>query len=641
MSGTDAAALLEQVRETITAFGSQQDPQLLTAAVEAAAAVVGAAGFAGLDAETRAYALTLASAAATLRSRTPAAAPDDLDRAIGWTRSAVQAWPPDDPNAARARANLATALSDRFDRDGDPVDLDQALDEYQLAITGLRTGGDRVDVALHGQGMLFHDRAKLRDDPADLDRAIACFHAALSSPGSDADVASGYRNSLGLSLREKGHATGRAELLRAADEAFRAAIDEAGAGSPDAAAPTLNLAGVLQDRAAAENDAALLREAVAVYADVLPHLEPDRRARAMANAATAAIDLFRYSLDRTVLADAIADLRASAATLPEGRTHRVALANLGAALHELYDSTGQIAVLDQAIAVQEELLAPPADRPTGRVLNLGVSVLARFRRRRAPQDLDRAIALFDEARRSSSSPTERASALNSQANGMSLRHDVTGTRADLEECIALREQSIATAPPGSIDVALYRANLGVDLLKRFELTEAVADLDRAVDEQRTALREVPSGSADGPRLLAGLADSLARRADADPDGPDAAEARAVYRRVVEQGVDVLPEQALAAALRWGRWAAGRENWPEAASAYRLGLAALTRQIGRQEQRTDKESWLGDAAGLPASAALAHARAGDLPGAAVALDSGRAMLLTDALLQRPVVAHPAR
>jgi len=137
--------------------------------------------------------------------------------------------------------------------------------------------------------------------------------------------------------------------------------------------------------------------------------------------------------------------------------------------------------------------------------------------------------------------------------------------------------------------------------------------------------------------LAGLADSLAHRSERDPDSDDAAETHATYRRVVERGVDVLPEQALAAALRRGGWAAKLEHRPEAATAYRFGLAALTRQIARREHPPDKESWLGDAAGLPVSAAVAHTRAGDL--AVTTLDSGRAMLLTDALLQRPVVTHP--
>jgi hypothetical protein len=635
--GGDAAALVAEARDAVLRFRTTQDPQLLTIAVERVTPVVDAPGFAGLDPATRGFALTLAAAAANLRSRTEAARPNDLDRAIRWTEQAVEAWPRDDPNLPRARANLATALADRHERDGDPADLDRALDEYDAAIPTLRAHGDRVDIALHGQAMLFHERARIRGgDVADLDRAVAGYREALSLPGSDADEQAGYRNSLGLSLRAKGRAGADPDLLRTADTEFRTAIADARPGSDNSTAATLNLAAVLQDRAEEENDAGLLREAVERYRGVLPHLGPDRRARATTNAATALIDLFRYTRDRRILDDAVADLRSGAAALSEGASRSVALANLAAALHEVYSATGRIAVLDQAIAVQEQLLDPPADRPAERTLNLGVSLLARFRRRRDTDDLDRAIALFDEAQRASGSRIERASALNSQANAMSLRHDLTGDPTDVHRCVAVRERAVAAAPPGSIDVALYRANLGVDLLKRFTVTGDVADLDRAVDEQRAALRDAPAGSVHGPRLLAGLADSLASRSDRDPG--DTAEARATYRAVVDHGLESEPEQALAAAVRWGEWEAAHGCWAEAATAYQSGLRALTRQISRQDRRADKESWLGDAAGLPAAAALACVRAGDPTGAVTVLDGGRAMLLSDALGPRRLVTH---
>jgi hypothetical protein len=110
----------------------------------------------------------------------------------------------------------------------------------------------------------------------------------------------------------------------------------------------------------------------------------------------------------------------------------------------------------------------------------------------------------------------------------------------------------------------------------------------------------------------------------------------------EEAVTIAPpgsiDAALAAALRWDEWAAGHGRWPEAAAAYRHGLDALTRQIKRQEQRAEKVSRLGDALGLPAAAAHAHTHAGELRGAVAALDGGRAMLLTDALAQRRVIAH---
>ncbi|MGD9525356.1 MAG: hypothetical protein AB7V44_01060 [Pseudonocardia sp.] len=631
---TGGADAVSEIRELLVAYDAGADPTLLTEAMERVEAVLAAPRFPALDGGARAMVWTLAAAAATWRARTSSAAPDDLDRAIGWTEQAVAAWPVDDPNLPGARANLATALSDRFERDDGPADLHRAVDLLDEAIPALRAGGRRVDIALHNQGMAYHELAKLdgADALVELGRAVERYRAALACPELEPDERAGYLNSLGLSLRAEGLALADAAVLREADAAYRSAREQARPDGDNHGAAMLNLAALLADRAEADNDVGLLREAIGLYRDVLPALDGPRRLRATTNLATALVDLYRYSRDRRVLDDATTRLRESVAALPAGPSRQVALANLGAALHEMHTHTGVIALLDQAVAVQEELLAPPSPRRPKRTLNLGVSLLARFRRRDRA-DLDRAVALFAETAGATASAIERASALNSGANALFLRFDLTGERADLDECLRLREQAVATAPDGSVDVALYRANLGVDLLRRSELTGDAADLDRAVAEQQRAVREAPTTSAEQPRLLAGLADSLARRALRTGDQADVAATRAAYREVVDLGRESLPEHALGAAIRWGAWEAERECWDLAAAAFERGLVAMTQLLGRQRLRADKQSWLVDALGLPVQAGYAHIKAGDARAAIAALEHGRAMLLADALRRR--------
>jgi hypothetical protein len=181
--------------------------------------------------------------------------------------------------------------------------------------------------------------------------------------------------------------------------------------------------------------------------------------------------------------------------------------------------------------------------------------------------------------------------------------------------------------------ALYLANLGVDLLKRYELTGDRDDLRRAIDGQRQALHAGEGTWSDQPRFFAGLADSLAREADRTNRPDDVADARDAYRRAVELARVSLPEQALGAAMRWGGWESRRRTWAEAVEAYDLGLAALRKLVADQDLRGDKESWLIDAQGLPASASLASARAGQLRRAVTVLEDGRAMLLAEALARR--------
>jgi tetratricopeptide (TPR) repeat protein len=639
-AGADDAA---QIRQILVDYRPDSDPLPLTRAVSGVQRLVRAAGFANLAGSARALVWTLGAIALTYRSRTANAEPGDLDLAISWTEHAVQAWPDDDPNLPRARTNLATALTDRYERGADPADLTAALALFSTALPGLRAHGDRLDVALHSYGSAYHAHATAPGGGggggggvADLDRAIDLFTEALRCPEPDPEERAGYLNSLGLSQRAKGRALADPALLARSAETFGEARDLASFGGEAYLSASINLATVLEDRAETDNDVMFLEEAVRLRREVLPLLSPSdqlRQVQVTTNLAAGLIDLYRHTRDRRLLDDATRDLRANAERMPDGPVGMTVLANLAAALHEMFDYTGRLALLDEAIAVQERLVAAPNPRPPERTMNLGVSLLARFRRRRSEHDLDRAIELFEETARVTTSAIDRAAARNSQANALSLRFDESGVGADLDRCIELRDEAVRVAPDGSLDRALYQGNLGVDLLKRFELGGGREDLRRALDNQRQAVHAVPASGSDQPRLLAGLADSLAQEADRTRRAEDAEQARTAYRRAVETGQHSLPEQALGASLRWGGWESRHRSWTPAVEAYELGLAALQQLVADQELRGDKESWLADAQELAAAASFANVQAGDLPRAATVLEHGRAMLLAEALAGR--------
>ena len=555
-AGADDAA---QIRQILVDYRPDSDPLPLTRAVSGVQRLVRAAGFANLAGSARALVWTLGAIALTYRSRTDTAQPGDLDLAISWTENAVQAWPDDDPNLPRARINLATALTDRYERGADPADLSAALALFAAALPDLRANGDRLDVALHSYGSAYHAHATAPGGGGgveDLDRAIELFTEALRCPEPDREERAGYLNSLGLSQRAKGRALADPALLARSAETFGEARDLASFGGEAFLSASINLATVLEDRAETDNDVTFLEEAVRLRREVLPLLSPSdqlRQIQVTTNLAAGLIDLYRHTRDRRLLDDATRDLRANAERMPDGPVGMTVLANLAAALHEMFDYTGRLALLDEAIAVQERLVAAPNPRPPERTMNLGVSLLARFRRRRCERDLDRAIELFEETARVTTSAIDRAAALNSQANALSLRFDESGVGADLDRCIELRDEAVRVAPNGSLDRALYQGNLGVDLLKRFEIRGGDDDLRRALDNQRQAVRAVPVSGSDQPRLLAGLADSLAQEADRSGRAGDAEQARTAYRRAVGTGQVSLPEQALGAALRWGGW----------------------------------------------------------------------------------------
>lgn len=646
---------IAQIRARLVAYQSEADPVLLDEAIRALDETVSSRpGFFDLADGERAFVWTLGAAALTLRARTGAARPDDLDRSIIWGESSVAAWPQDDANLPPARSNLATALIDRYMRESDasdPHDLARALELFELAVPALRATGARIDISLHSYGCCYHERATMVPGRGidDLDRAIELFSEALEQTEPAPEERAAYLNSLGISLRAKAMMVPDPRLLARACDAYVEARQLANPGAEAHMAASVNLAIVLQDRAEADNDLTLLRQAVEICRETLALLDPANeqlRQRVTTNLASALIDLYRYSRDLGLLTAATRELRVNAERQADGPVRQTMLANLGVALHETFDYTAQVTVLDQAIAVQQLLLDSPDSAMPERMLNLGVSLLARFRRRRAMPDLERAIDLFEEAARTAGSGLVRASALNSHANARSLRFDETRDKRrqmrEIDRCIVLRENAVQTAPRGSLDRAMYESNLGVDLLKRYELARGIDDLDRAIACQNRAVRTVPPDSTDQPRLLAGLADSLAQRANHTGTPGDVDAARSTYRRSVNAGRESLPEQALGAAIRWGDWESGGCRWGEAVDAYTLGLDALRQVVATQLDRADKEGWLADARGLPSAAALAGARAGDLERAVLMMEDGRAVLLAEALAQRrSVSARPLR
>jgi tetratricopeptide (TPR) repeat protein len=626
---------LAAIRERLVAH--QRDPGIpLGDVVERIERLTTAPGFADLDAGARAYVWTLGAAAVALRSRTDEADQDDLDRGIDWTSAAAKAWPTDDPNLARTRVNLATLLTERYERDGDIDDLVEASGLFSNGIRLLRAQEDRLDVALHSWGLHWHLRAGAPGArPTDLDRAVAAYREALQQAEPDAQERAGYLNSLGLALRAKGRASADPELLAEAAETYEQARAIGAVGSEPYLSASVNLAVVLQDRAEADNDARLLDRAVEQYRSVLPLLpdnDPGLQLKVNTNLAVALIDVYRHRRDIRLLRAATAELRANAARAPEGAVRDEVQSNLAAALLELADYTGRLAFLDEAIAVEEELLSRPTPE---RLINLGVALIARYRRRGSRADLDRAIAVLERGAATTDSAIERASAHNSEANAMSFRYDESADLADLEECIQLRTRAMSEAPTGSLDRALYEGNLGVELAKRYDSTADVSDLTAAIEHQRAAAGAVPPNWSDQPRLLAGLADSLARQATRTGQAADRQAVTTAYQTAVDSARRSLPEQALGAAMRWGHWATEQRTWTEATAAYEAGLTALANLVLGQSLRGDKESWLRDARDLPAAAGFAAVRSGDLRSAVTMLEHGRAMLLADAL------ARPAR
>ena len=107
-------------------------------------------------------------------------------------------------------------------------------------------------------------------------------------------------------------------------------------------------------------------------------------------------------------------------------------------------------------------------------------------------------------------------------------------------------------------------------------------------------------------------------------------ANALFREATEDGLTARSESAMLAAGNWAECAESNDDWDQAASALDAAMTAVRRLFAVQLHRGYREAWLSTARDIPPRAAWAHAQRGDSPGAVMAMEAGRALLLSDAL-----------
>ena len=630
--GPDSA--VGQLRAALAGYGQAGDPDFLDYAIRLADRLTEDEILRQLDCDGAAVIWSLGGAARIHRSRL-GDHPHDLDDAVLWCRRALEAAADGDANRPSYASNLAMILVERYERGDSRADLDQALALFEWAVPSIKAAGRPVAIALHNQGQALLDLFRADHDIAALNRSIGVLREASEDSTQPREVIGGYLNTLGQALQAKAEAASDPSALDEAVKVLRRA-QEWTIASDDHVAVLVSLGNALLDRSDMGRAVRDLEESASYLEQALSLVAPgtSRWGHLASNLGNALVALFRATGRRAVLEQARKLFEDAAETLAGSPDREVCLSNLAACLQELHEQNGEITYLDEAIEVFRGTVDGSADSAVPeRRQNYGVALLTRFKRYQRPADLDQAIEQFRTAARTSGPGSViRAAATNSLGNALSLRFDLLGQDDDMAAAISAHEEAVRNARENSIDRAMYRANLGVSLMHRGEQSGSAEDLDAAVREQEIAAAEVPQTSQEHIRVLSGLADSLAARASSAGRRADAERARQAYRSATRAGLERLPEQAIGSAGNWGTWAASRKSFAEAAEAFGYGLQALEQLFRAQVTRLHKETWLRDTQEISVQAAFALAQTGDAAGASAALERGRGLLLSEALLR---------
>lgn len=363
-----------------------------------------------------------------------------------------------------------------------------------------------------------------------------------------------FLSNLGNCLRLVYEDLGVREALDRALEVLEQAAGQVPADDEDQAIVLDNLALALRDRFAATGRGADLRRAVELHgaaADACPH--GPERCRYLNNLGGALSELYDHTGDLEYLERATAFFEAAVDTTPDGSPELSRhLSNLATAVQHRYQAAPDAALLDRAVDLARAALDVPGADVTdrGRMLSgLADVLLERFEATDRLDALNEAVQLLRTAA-TGAAPDSRAYAgrLSNLGQALLMRFERTSADADLDESVRLLEQAVSLVAGEPDGPGWFLSGLAGALGARYVLRGSRTDLDRAIELSEAAVGAIPAearAAAFAARRLDNLGMLLRKRYQADGD---LADLQAAARRFGE-AADATPPGSSAMAQR--------------------------------------------------------------------------------------------
>ncbi|MFF3843964.1 CHAT domain-containing protein [Streptomyces sp. NPDC002328] len=520
----------------------------------------------------------------------------------------------------------AGLLAQRFARRRDRGILDEAIAAYE-ELYALEPGRYAADLGRHLQY-----RFQTHGDTAELRRAVDLMAEGLSAAPAGQEAIMSY----GTAVLQEHRATG------GTDAVDRAVATVTRLTAPGAAhADDSQVLGTLSDLLRATGERARPPEYGPAEAAARRSLTragtAGHRARALARLAEVLVDRYRATRDLALLDEAVACCREGAAVLPPGADVPPQLPGaLVMALVERHARTRHLASLREAVDAAERLVDETPDFGSERPVILGnlVALIVEHAQRTGdPAELDRGQRLVEHALATTAPGHHGRGHLLVALGGILLARTrlpgagIEAADTAVRHCeAALRD--VPENPRGSAPV-LY-GNLAHALWARHDHGGGRADLDRALEAARTAVRMLPPGEPRRGNALTVLSRMLTTTARTDGDHD------AVRDEVFAVNAELAADPGQSALVRTGAalelatLAGASGDMERALSAARAAMETLPLLAWRGVDRSDQEEMLGHRAqagtfaGLIALAVQRPAEALEL------LEAGRGVLAAQAL-----------
>ncbi|MFJ8076537.1 hypothetical protein ACIQ7Q_21955 [Streptomyces sp. NPDC096176] len=304
-----------------------------------------------------------------------------------------------------------------------------------------------------------------------------------------------------------------------------------------------------------------------------------------------------------------------------------ALSNLGACLAQRHEEMGTSEDLDGAIASFQQAVGrtdPHHQARPNRLINLALGLRERYRRTGDEADFRAADAAAREAVDLAPAGHQlQARALDTLGHVAVERYSRTGDPADLDKAISAARRARDVNDHPALGQMVH--NLAVYLLDRFTVAGAAEDLDESIALCREGLG---FDSQTTVNLRYTLGKALAARSDLTGDADSAREAVEVWRAGAMASTG-RAEARLAAAVEWARFAERRSD-ASALEAYGQAIALQRILVSMGAARSDREMLLTRWRGLAGDAAAAALGAGRPDTSVELLEQGRSVLWSQLL-----------
>ncbi|KAJ7779449.1 TPR-like protein, partial [Mycena maculata] len=437
--------------------------------------------------------------------------PSDLNKSIARLETSVRLTPDSHPSKGRRLQDTGTSLLRRFNLAGDLADINKSVLRLEESVGLTVDGHPDKPRRLHELGGSLFNRFETLGDLDDVDKAVSMFREAVQlMPDGHTDKGPAINN-LGVALVRRLECQGDPGDLNSSFLLLQDAV-QLNPENPSFQSTLGQFLALRFDRLSNLDDInksiLALEEAVRLCRDS----DPEKPIR-MNDLGGSLCRRFERLANPADINRAILTFEDAVKLTPNGHPDRLkCLGSLGTSLFLRFDRLGDVADVNKSVLLFEDTIrCLPENDPDKflHITSLGTSLCCRFQRLGKLADINKAISAFQDALQvTPENHPGKARMLNDLGYSLRCRFERLGDLGDINTCILMYEEAVQHTPDGHYRKAARLANLGVALCRRFEQFANMADIDKAISVLEDAIQITPDDHPDKSIRLGDLGNSL-------------------------------------------------------------------------------------------------------------------------------------